>query len=280
METRTILLPTDFSESAHNAIEFALRFYEGRPYHYILLNAVEPTTASSNAGMIVSMSEVLTRDSLEGLKRELDWVSSLPFASIATFETLQMFGDVVNCAAQIVEDRNLDMVILGTTGAGGLKEFFVGSNAAAVIQDIPVPVITIPYHARYEGMRKILYATDFKTLKSPRILDFLKKMVEIRQAELLILNVAKPDSKVSDVQRSEEKERLMNYFSGASVSFHSVAHTDTVEGISDFVNQHSDIQLICMIPRKKSFFEKIFSKSIARKVAYQSRVPMLTMQDH
>ncbi|MCB0484290.1 MAG: universal stress protein [Flavobacteriales bacterium] len=280
MDTRTILLPTDFSESAHNAISFALRFYEGRPYHYILLNTVEPTTASSNAGMIVSMSEILTRDSLAGLKKELEWVQSLPFVGIATFETMQMFGDVVNCTEQLVADRKIDMVIMGTTGASGLKEFFVGSNAAAVIQDIPVPVLTVPFNARYQGMRKIIYATDYKSLKSPHILDFLKKMVQVRQAELLVFNVVKPSSSVSREEKLLEKERLADYFSDVSVSFHEVANNDTVEGISDFVSNTDGVHLICMIPRKKSFFEKIFSKSIARKVAYHSHVPMLTMQDH
>lgn len=280
MDSRTVLLPTDFSESAHHAIDFALRFYEGRPYHYVFLNAVEPTTASSNAGMIVSMSEILTRDSLAGLKKELEWVHSLPHAASATFETIQMFGDVVNCTEQLVADRHIDVVIMGTTGASGLKEFFVGSNAAAVIQDIPVPVVTIPFQAAYTGMRKILYATDFKPLKSPQILEFLKKMVHVRNAELHILNIVKPDSKVTLSDKEKEKARLTSYFSDSKVFFHHVSHPDTVEGINQFVSQHDDINLICMIPRKKSFFEKIFSKSIAKKVAYHARIPMLTMQDH
>ena len=93
MEKRTVLIASDFSEASRNAINYGLRLYQGRGYHYILLNTVEPNTASSNAGMIVNVSEIMAKDSLEGLKKEKDWVETLPENEGNTLETVQMFGE-------------------------------------------------------------------------------------------------------------------------------------------------------------------------------------------
>lgn len=276
--SRTILLPTDFSESARSAMQYSQQLYKGRGYKYIILNTVEPNAASSNAGMIVNMSEIITKESLEGLKKEKEWLESLPECE-GIVETVQMFGDFVNCVRQIIKDKNVDMVILGTTGASGLKEFFVGSNAAAVIQEIPVPVLTVPFHADFKEISRVVFATDLKSIKKKAILEFLRDLVRKRHAELILLNVIKEDSKVSDSQKSSEKKFLMEYFDSVGVTFDTIKNEDTVEGINAYVNSRNDIDVIAMVPRRKNFFEKIFSKSVAKKVAYHASIPILTLQD-
>lgn len=276
---RTILLPTDFSASARSAMQYSQQLYMGRGYKYIILNTVEPNAASSNAGMIVNMSEIIAKESLEGLKKEKEWLSSLPESEGNLVETVQMFGEFVNCVNQIVKDKAVDMVILGTTGASGLKEFFVGSNAATIIQEISVPVLTVPFHANFKEINQVVYATDLKTLKNPNILQFLKDLVIKRSAELILLNVVKEESKVSVDQKAREKEFLLNYFDSVGVSFESIKSEDTVEGINAYVKSRNDIDVIAMVPRRKNFFEKIFSKSIAKKVAYHANIPILTLQD-
>ncbi|UTW61346.1 universal stress protein [bacterium SCSIO 12741] len=278
MEKRTVLIATDFSEASRNAIRYGLGLYQGRGYHYILLNTVEPNTASSNAGMIVNVSEIMAKDSLEGLKKEKAWVESLPENEGNTLETVQMFGEFVSCVRQIIKDKNIDMVIIGTTGASGLKEFFVGSNAASVIQEISIPVLTVPFQADFNSIKNILYATDLKKLKNRSILDFLKNLMERRGASMTLLNVVKTQSKVSASDKEEEKQALLDYL-GSEVGFETVSNEDTVEGINAYIEERGNVDIIAMVPRKKNFFEKIFSKSIAKKVAYHSRIPMLTLQD-
>ena len=169
-------------------------------------------------------------------------------------------------------------MILGTTGASGLKEFFVGSNAASVIQEISIPVLTVPFQADFNNIENILYATDLKKLKNRSILDFLKNLMERRGASMTLLNVVKSSSKVSASDKEAEKKALMDYF-GTEVGFETVSNEDTVEGINAFIENRERVDIIAMVPRKKNFFEKIFSKSIAKKVAYHSRIPMLTLQD-
>lgn len=275
---RIILFPTDFSESARNAMQYGLQLYKGRGYKYVILNSVEPTTASSNAGMIVNMSEILAKDSLEGLAKEKEWLESLPEAEGCHFETVQMFGEFVSCIKHIIRDKSIDMIIMGTTGASGLKEFFVGSNAASVIQDIHIPTLSVPFNADFEQINRIVFATDLATIKNPEFLAFLLEIAKRREAKLTLFHVIKSSSKISNKEKEEAKERLLNYFSDVNVDFDSLENEDTVEGIQAYMKLHKDVDILTMVPRKKNFFEKIFTKSVAKKVAYHSSVPMLTLQ--
>lgn len=278
MDKKTILLPTDFSDSARNAIEYALKLYAGRGYHYVLLNTVETNTASS-AGMMVNMSEILIKDSHEGLKKDQEWMQTLKEFDGCTLETFQVFGNLVDCIRQILKERKIDAVVLGTTGASGLKEFFVGSNASSVIQESPIPVLTVPFNAVFKPIHSIVYASDLNGLKNNETLSFLKNLLLNRSAHLIVLNVIKSSSKVAEVQKEEELERLKTYFSPGTFELATIENDDTVDGINEYTKKHRDVDIITMVPRRKNFFEKIFTKSVSKKVAYHSQVPMLTLQD-
>ena len=276
--SKTILFPTDFSESARNAMKYGLNLYKGRGYKFVILNSVEPSSASSSAGMIVNMSEMRAKDSLEDLKKDKDWLESLPEAKGCFIETAQMFGEFIGCLRHIIKDKSIDMVIMGTTGASGLKEFFVGSNAASVIQDIDIPTLTVPFNADFDGIKRIVFATDLKPLGDYGFLHFLKEILLDRDARLTLFHTLKSSSKISNDEKETSKDSLKKYFEGARIDFESLESEDTVEGIQAFMRLNKDVDLLTMVPRKKNFFEKIFSKSVAKKVAYHSSIPMLTLQ--
>lgn len=277
---KTILLPTDFSESARNAMKYGLQLYKGRGHKFVVLNTVEPAAATSSAGMIVNMNELMANDSLEGLKKNKKWLESLPESEGSEIESIQMFGEFVSCLKHIIKEKSIDMVIMGTTGASGLKEFFVGSNAASVIQDIAIPTLTVPFNANFGGIRRIAFATDLKPYKSHKFLRFVKEIAIKREARLTILNVTKSVSKIKPADKETAKANFMSYFEGANVDYGTYSNEDTVEGIQGYIRDNGDVDLLVMVPRRKNFFEKIFSKSVAKKVAYHSTVPMLTLQEH
>ncbi|MGB0390762.1 MAG: universal stress protein [Salibacteraceae bacterium] len=275
---KVILFPSDFSESARCAMKYGLQLYAGRGYKYILLNTVEPSGSSSSAGMMLNMSEIMTKDSLEGLARDKKWLESQPEAEGCEFETVQMFGEFTACVKHLIKQKPIVGIIMGTTGASGLKEFFVGSNAAAVIQDIQLPTLTVPYNSQFNGISRIVYATDLNILKDYSFLAPIKEIAIKRNAKLSILHVVKKTSKISPENKEIARQNLRDYFGETNPSFETIENNDTVEGIYDYMEQNKDADIIIMVPRKKNFFEKIFSKSVAKKVAHHSSIPMITLQ--
>lgn len=276
---RTVLLPTDFSESARNAIQYGLQLYKDRGYNFVLLNSVELTTSSSSAGMILNMAEILAKDSLERLSKDKDWIKSLSEAENCNIETVQMFGEFLSCVKHIIKDKTIDMVIMGTTGASELKEFFVGSNAASVLLEINLPTLTVPFNSKFNGIRKIVFATDLKPIKNCNHLLFLKEIGIKRNAKIVILHIKKSSSKISETDKIIAKDIRLEYFSDCDVDMVYSENEDTIEGIQDYMDKNMDVDIITMVPRKKNFLAKIFSKGVAKKVAYHSTVPMLTLQE-
>lgn len=278
MEKRTILLPTDFSDSARNAIEYGLKLYANRGYHFILWNCVDPGTASGT-GLMVNLSKILIEDSQKGLKEDLKWVEDNNLLEGNTIEAMHMTGAFLSCIGEVVKKRNVYSLILGTTGASGLKEFFVGSNAAEIIQESPVPVLTVPFNAVYKPIKSVVYATDLNKLRKIETLDFLKNLLIKRSATLSIFHVEKSISRIKEADRMQQKEVLLDYFKDIDVEFETLINEDTVEGVNEYIKKHKDTDILVMVPRRKNFFEKIFTKSVAKKVAYHSHVPMLTLHD-
>lgn len=275
---KLILFPSDFSESSRCAMKYGLQLYAGRGYKYILLNTVEPTGSSSSAGMMLNMSEIITKDSLEGLAKEKKWLESQPEAEGCEFETVQMFGEFTNCVKHLIKEKPIVGIIMGTTGASGLKEFFVGSNAAAVIQDISLPTLTVPFEAHFNGISRVVFATDMNILDDYSFLAPIKEIVIKRKAKLSILHVIKKSSKISLPNKELARKKLEEYFGETNPTFETIESNDTVEGINHYMAQNKDVDIIIMVPRRKNFFEKIFSKSVAKKVAHHSSIPMITLQ--
>ena len=278
MEQRTILLPTDFSDSSRNAIEYGLKLYAGRGYHFILFNSIDPGTASGT-GMMMNLSKIVIDDSKAGLEKDIEWIKEKGLDKGCTVEAVHMTGHFSQCIRSIVKNKNVYSIILGTTGASGLKEFFVGSNAAEIIQDSPVPVLTVPFNAVYKSVKSVVFATDLNKLYNIGMLDFLKNLLIKQSATLSIFHVEKSMSKVKLDDRNAQKKVLMDYFKDVDVEYETLVNEDTVEGVNEYIKKHKQVDILVMVPRKKNFFEKIFTKSVAKKVAYHSHVPMLTLHD-
>ncbi len=278
MEKKTILLPTDFSDSSRNAIEYGLKLYADRAYHFILWNCVDPGTATGT-GLMVNLSQILIEDSKKGLESDLEWIKEKNLLGNNTIEAVNMTGAFLSCIGEMVKKRGIYAIILGTTGSSGLKEFFVGSNAAEIIQESPVPVLTVPFNAVYKPVNTVVYATDLNKLSSFDTLDFLKTLLIKRSATLSIFHVEKSVSRIKEADRDAQKDLLLDYFKNIDVEYETLINEDTVEGVNEYIKKHKEVDILAMVPRKKNFFEKIFTKSVAKKVAYHSHVPMLTLHD-
>ncbi len=278
MEKRIILLPTDFSDAARNAIEYGLRLYEGRGYHFILLNSIDPGTASGT-GMMMNLSQIVIEDSKAGLEKDVEWIKDKGLDKENTIEAIHMTGVFSQCIRAVVKKKEVYSIVIGTTGASGLKEFFVGSNAAEIIQKSPVPVLTVPFNAVYKSIQSVVFATDLNKLHNVKMLDFLKNLLIRRSATLSIFHVEKSISRVKLEDRNDQRELLIKYFEDVDVEYETLENEDTVEGVNEYIKKHKQADILVMVPRRKNFFEKIFTKNVAKKVAYHSHVPMLTLHE-
>lgn len=274
---KRILLPTDFSTNARNAFSYILKMLGNDVEEYILLNSFEPP--HGNSGMLISINDILQKESESGLKKEKQYLIDTFGIDENKIKTVSDLGDLVGVIERELEHTEIDMVVMGTKGASGLKEVLIGSNASAVIQNIFIPVLTVPDNWEFKSLNHIVFATDYVQNKGRDTFSLLLSLAEKNAAEVKLVNVKKSKSKVSDSERESERRNLAETFAGVEHSFESIESEDTVEGLHSYLTHRKDIDLLCMIPRKNNFFDKIFNRSVTNKIANLAHLPMLTLHD-
>jgi nucleotide-binding universal stress UspA family protein len=184
---RKILIPTDFSENASNAVRYAFDMFHGiEDVEYVLLNAYDVPHGGSNT-MLVSITDILKKDSEAGLKKCLKKMEM--DTEKHNIRTISMHGTLSAVIEEILKKEDFNLIVMGTLGAGGLKKVLLGSNTSDVVKKIKRPVLIVPHAARYELPDKILLTTDFKPIRRDLQIERLRDFANRLGSEILVLNV-------------------------------------------------------------------------------------------
>jgi nucleotide-binding universal stress UspA family protein len=274
---KKILFPTDFSENAAKAMQYALFLAKELSADLILINTYQIPSGGNTSIKSMHLSEILKSDSEEGLKKVLlDIRKQKDFDSI-NIETVAKQGDLVQLVNEMSGDFKFDLIVMGTKGATGAKEVLIGSNAAAVVKGAVSPVLVIPEKASYKKPVKFTFAYDLKPIIETQGFDLFKKLVQKLDAEINILNVG-----LNELPASTEEAvagiKLNHLLEGIKHNFYFVKNENVSDGIENFIKEKGTDCLV-MIARKHSFLEKFFHKSVTKKMAYHVDVPLLVLKD-
>ena len=265
---KNIIVPTDFSANANNALDYAIQianYFEGTIH---LVHAYE---VSSTNAIFIGAGELL----LEGAEKELKKIEAHYEDRLfpkTTFETRSLEGPTATQICTNAKTVAADLIIMGTQGASGLKEIFLGSNTAAVVRRSHTPVLVVPNRFSYEPMKRISLAIDDDILADDSILNPLLQLAEAYKAKIDLLHVFK--ERIPEAVDMGVVQVLKNI---PHQSF-NVKHENVNEGINYFVKE-SKADLLCMIKRERSFLERLFHSSVTRKEVFNSPVPLLLLPE-
>jgi len=275
---KNILLPTDFSENAFNASSYALQLFAEDECTFYLLHTYTPI--ATNAGMLVNtysalQLEEVTRDAaikgMEVLEKKLSKEYPNPkhtFIKITTFNLL--VSEIVAC----VKEYNIDLIVMGTQGATGAKEIFLGTHTMFTIKKVKCPVIAVPSGFKFEPPKEILFATDYRFFPRNKYFTFLKELCTSHDSKLNLLNAYFGNPLEAD--QLKMKAYLDDYFNQISHLFHIAEGTDIANAIKVFQESHN-INLLVMIHNKHSFFENLLFKPVINEIVHHTKVPFLVI---
>lgn len=273
---KRILFPTDFSEAATNAFAHALEFANSIDAELVLLHAFDLPVFDSqyfpeNYMMIYESVELtqfeVFKDELPKLhgiaqKRNLDGIK---------MTHRLMDGDLLDTIERAIKEDQIDYVVMGTQGAKGWAELFLGTHTTAVISDVSIPVLSVPKKARFKTVKNIGFTTRFRAKDK----EALKQVVEIAKkmnAKIKCLYVKTSDS---DVTKETIKE-WENEFANDPVEFSVVFNDEVKESIEDFI-LFKDINILTMLTYKRNFFESLFHNSLTQDCASHLDIPILSI---
>lgn len=267
---KNILVPTDFSEHANKALEFAIEMANQLGSQITLLHTYK---VYSTTGSFVSVGSYMEKDAnrhmLELIKKyepklkEKGKVQS----KIVRSESIARF------IAKWADQSEIDLIIMGTQGASGLKEIFIGSTTNGVLRHTQTPVLAIPKNYQYRPIKSILFAVDHSGFSAPKVTLPLVKIARACQAKVKIYHADRGPG-------DEGIHPTVNLFlDGVEHSFHyDLDNNNIVDSINQFASDyHSD--MLCLVRRKRGLLEDIFHVSITSREAFRSEIPLLVLHD-
>lgn len=275
---KRILFPTDFSDTSKNAFVYAMNLASSMSAELIVLHVYD--LPNLNVGrMANTMQEVydsIELENFENLKDEIPLLRKMAeehgFAELK-ISTILKKGDLVWAIRDTVKSDNIDFLVMGTKGATGLKEVFLGSNTGAVITETEVPTFGIPEAAKFRNIKNIVFTTRFR-MKDVKALKKVKEIAHFLGADIHCLYIKTDKSDIKDVVLEDWK--LL--FAKDKITFHVIENNDVQKSILGFSESH-DVDMLAMLNHKRGFFEELFKQSMTQQLAYHTKVPLLAIPE-
>lgn len=273
-----ILFPTDFSEAAEKAFLYALELTQKLNAELTLLHVYElPELGRALQNTTREVYELMEMESLENFKKSVnklrDFASEKGYSDI-DFKHLMAEGEAVYTITETAKKESIDYIVMGTKGASGLKEVFLGSVASGVIDSANCNVISVPQQTDYKDkLDRIAYLTNY-TEKEIESFNTIAKFAKHFEAKINCIHFDEDEEKLSTEQMEAWKSKLDPQ--GIEVEYNIISGSNFEETLADFYNSNG-IDIVAIQPRKRNFFVKIFSKGVSKKLAHHIEIPLFTL---
>jgi nucleotide-binding universal stress UspA family protein len=259
---KKILVPTDFSKTANKALDYAIKIAKCFGSEIHLLNSYE--LPHSGATLIINIDDLLAKDSHEALEKCVSKIE-INHPDIV-IKTHSKSGNASDTIIRYLKIHTIDLIIMGTTGASGIKGKIFGSTTSNLIKNISTPMFVVPSKTKLEDPVRIGISTDLKFKLNDPIYNPVKKLAAAFGSRVSFFNV-------NDIYKKEQLDTIEKQF-GNEIDF--VYGHDLEEGINEYL-EDSNLNLLVLISEKHSLAHKIFKPSMTKIMAKKLTVPMLIL---
>lgn len=272
---RRILVPTDFSPTANNALRYALDLAQEVEAKVFIMHTYHIPSAAVTAAYPVGYYEAVSMDELKKeadqrmKKLERDYLHSTKVA----YECITQLGLAVDMIARTAEEKSVDLIVMGTQQADGAKTWLGSVTTDTVKSDYPV--LAVPHEAHFERPRTLLLATSLTPLPELSELDTLKTIAKAFGATVDVLYVHTQETALTREQ-VEVQEALDDYLLGIPHQFHFAPHKDVNEGVQQYLDQ-CQAELLVMIPQHHSFLDSLLHSSRTKQMIFHTHKPLLAL---
>lgn len=278
MKMKKILLPTDFSDNAWNAITYALELFKNKACEFYLLHTYTPTfyrldyimggpTYSAIPDVGVDVAQAGLEKTIMNIKLKFNNPKH-------KFKTLSAFNTLTNEVMELTGTIDFDIIVMGTQGATGAKEIFLGTHTVHIIRKSKIPVLVVPAGFKYREIKSIVFATDYGQSYKEEDLYVLSGLLTEYKAKLTVLHV-KEEYDLTDEQETNKKELASN-FKELNADFVEERGKLMPDAIHEYMETHKT-GLLVMMKRKHPFFERLLVQQHIDAIGFHSTTPFLAI---
>lgn len=272
---KQLLVATDFSSCAGNAMEYALGLASVLEFEICVIHAI-----GTNEGVDNSIFNAIYIEEYYNRKREalLAWANN--YRNRADFHHVPIsihceVGGVSQVISKYIASNPVEMLVMGNIGSTGILGLF-GSNVHTMMLKTKTPLLIVPLESKFSLNPAITLAIDFGTSLSTIEIDALTELLRVSGGNVLqVINVLEgTEWKVNE----PGENRLRAILPGADLRFSYVLEDSAVEGILNYLSS-SDTDILCVVKHHHNIIYRIFNKSTVNQVMHRSLKAILVLHE-
>jgi nucleotide-binding universal stress UspA family protein len=277
---KKILVPTDLSKNAENAVAYAFQFAKETKSELVFLHATHPMIDMPDA-TLEFYDPIIYRDEEEQRKFVQNHIQlaldSIRYTSEDFTYSIELrLGFAVDEIISTAKKIKCDLIIMGTKGATGISKMVFGSITADVIRKSEISVLAIPENFTYKSISKIVFATDYEGISNRKTLLPLFEVANTFDSSIMMFHAIESKEPIAayieELQVWKTEQKLAHIKHSNSIA----SCTNIADGILDFAHEQ-DASIIAIIPHTYNFFTNLLHKSISKEIAFESKLPILAL---
>lgn len=278
---KNILIPTDYSRNAFNAIVYAFGLFKNIDctfyifHSYFLQHSArgnflfpEPEPSEYDAAARHSAEKMIF------LKNKVNLLADNPRHTIYYDHK---FGSFIDLIEEKVKKNDIDLIVMGTRGVTNDGEVAYGRNSVNIMENIrDCAVLAIPSNISYRDINEIVFPTNFKSLYIESEMKTFVKIAKQGKSPIRILHIGK-EANLTERQKNN-RIQLENHFKGLEFTYHWLDKVGIKEGLLSFVDERKS-GMIAFVNRKHWFFGSAFTNPLVKSLGVHSKVPILALHD-
>jgi nucleotide-binding universal stress UspA family protein len=272
---KRILVPTDFSEHAENALKAAAIIAKKNKCEIFLLHLLElPNQMNDAITSGGSIPEVMLF--IKKANERLQKIKEQPYLNGISVNASVQFERAFNGILSFNKKNKIDLIIMGSHGTSGIEEVLIGSNTEKVVRLSDIPVLVIKKDVGELNFKNIVFASDFsKEIRKP-----FKKMVEfveIFDANLFLVMICTPNSFKTTLNAEKTMKDFIENYDIKNYSLHIFNDTNIENGITNF-SKTIDADLIGLCTHGRTGLAHFFNGSISEDLVNHTTKPVITFK--
>ena len=268
---KKILVPTDFSDNANNALVFAIQLANRFDCAITLLHTYKVYSTTGSFKSVKSyVEEDAARSLLELVEKYGDQLKNKDL-----LDSKLSYGDPISLIANIAEKQGYSLIVMGTKGASGMLGEFMGSVTHGLVKKTITPILAIPENAPYHDFKQAVFAVDQRSISSPKVTAVLTQLMRKYEGVVRVYHL---DTGKADVGIDPSVDMFLE---GVTHSFHYDLTGDPqkIPASIDQFSREYKADLLCLLRRRRGFFEQLFHRSTTSHEAFHSDIPVLILHD-
>jgi len=273
---KTLIVPTDFSPTSTNAMNYAIDLAREIGSSVLLFHAYQVPVSMTDVPIVLVSVEELQKNAETRMDELKKSVQQIVAGAVKIYAETRL-GDTIDELENLCNKIQPFAVVMGTKGETGLERVFFGSTTLTAIKHLSWPVIVVPPGKKYSSIKKVGFACDFREVVDSTPTHLIKDFVKEFNAELHVLNVDYKNAHFK-ADTPEQSVLLHTMLEELSPKYDFIEDENIETGIEKFADKNK-LDLIITIPKKHKLLEGIFRRSHTRELVFHSHLPIMCVHE-